>query len=341
MQTLKDIKNFLVSKVLPNVNTLENDSIALKRVFNEYIELGLCKIRVPSNYGGVDLSPKAKIQLELAMGRWGGVFGFLESQFGTASRLIQKSANSLLKKEYLPKMATGNILLGNAISHFKPNSKVKLFGSSLSNGYQLNGFLPFVTGWQFYQKIVVGFYNDDNEEVFAIIPFASAPGLEIGSILKPINSFSANSVSMNFLDFFIPNEDILFSWKKGGFYGIYQKSIPYAHLLGIAQASLDCIENNIIATENDLLSRGLEKLHKQISICIENFFSHNNISASDDLFFQALTLSWKCINFAILISGGAGLLQQSRIQLLYKEVALWSIPRTDLSVLNLWVKKNI
>ena len=65
-----------------------------------------------------------------------------------------------------------------------------------------------------------------------------------------------------------------------------------------------------------------------------------DITQNDEIFSRITSTSCESLNFALLISGGPGLLANNPIQRLYRELTVWLIPRAYSEVIEKIYKKR-
>lgn len=241
-------------------------------------------------------------------------------------------------------MTDPKYLVGNATSHMKPNSKFPIIGYKAKNGYKISGTIYFATGWKFFNKLVMGFYKENGQEIFAIIPFKAfakkSQSICVGSTLQTISMQSINTVSLRLENYLIPNEDVVVEWPSQFFYKQYSQFPPFAYTLGIALEALDLVETSSALKKHGNLLSQYNVLKKNLQECRKQIRKYPQKISNEILFARIIEISWRCVQFAILLSGGLGLLINHKVQRLYREIVVWFIPKACPSVIATWLDKK-
>ena len=330
---LKEITSFLCNEVKPHANVIDSNTEEMKKLLFSFRDQGFFRIYAPNEFGGVMLSRASKIQFEIDAGRCSGAFSFLQAQTATASWIIQKSPKSELKEEVIKKIAVGKIMLGNSVSHLNPKKPEILKGEKCKNGYIITGKIHFASGWNLFDLIVIGFHTKNNNEVFALIPFNESElnsSLTVSAALDVISMLSLNTVSLEFNDYFIPESNVVCAWKKGTFFDAYKKFPVYAYPLGAAVEALSLVN------DKSCFSHNKTDFENKIFFLKQELESENQSVSPITLFSELIYVSSACVQYGILNSGGFGLLKQSSLQRLYREIPIWFVPRAYPETIEQW-----
>lgn len=345
VEMLGNIKHFLIEKIYPFVNELDSDTHCLQEIFNEFKSRGYFNVYVPEAYGGMNFSHEERMDFQETMGRMGGSFAFLQAQSASACWLIAQSKNEKLKQYYFSGIKNGDFSIANAISQMKSNGKNSIRGYQEKNGYRISGKVNFATGWKFFDKIVIGFYLGADQEVFAVIPFCSLKenngSMIVNSVLETIGMESINTVSFQLENYFISNEDIIGLWPSQTFFENYKHFLPYAYAIGIAQEALDIVSRSFLFEENPTLRNKYLLLQEKLMAYRKQVYLPQQNKSSDDLFANMMHVTWLCMQFSLLVAGGLGLLNNSSIQRLYREIVIWFMPRVYPSTIESWVNQAL
>lgn len=331
---LKEITHFLRNEVKPHANTIDHKTEEMKKLLFAFRDHGFFRIYVPCEFGGVMMSRASKIQFEIEAGRCSGAFSFLQAQTATASWIVKNSPKTELKEKYLSEIAAGKIMVGNSVSHLNPKKQGILKGERNNNGYTITGKIHFASGWNLFDRILIGFHTENNEEVFALIPFNEVQvnsNFTVSEALDVISMLSLNTVSLCFDDYFIHDTDIVCVWEKGTFFDAYKKFPVYGYPLGAAIEALALIKDKNYFAQN--------KTHfeNKLSFLKQEMQNETQSVSPIKLFAELIYVSSVCVQYAILHSGGFGLLKQSSLQRLYREIPILHIPRAYPETIEQWV----
>lgn len=340
---LERFKKFLKTKVYCVANQLDTDTNQMKLIFDEFKKSGYFKIYLPKEYGGYNLSQAEKLDLYEAIGRWGAAFGFLQIQSVMAIWFLQQSSNISLKSNYFQKLKNNEVTIGNTLSYMKPGSKTIPIATETNDGYMVSGTIMFASGWKLFDKLLIGFEIENHkEEAFTIIPFkninSNKGNIKIGCLLKTIVMQSTNTVSIDIKNYFVPKHQVINKWPKGIYYKKYCSFPPSTFMLGIAKTALDVVKKLSCFSTRQEIHNGYFLLNKKLEKCSRNTRNLSTKIKIGNQFAEIITLSWNCVQFAMLASGGASLSIHHEAQRLYREIVIWAVQKTFPTVMKSWLK---
>src|SRR4051812_375233 len=143
------VRQFVDNEVIPIAEEYDHEDKFPEAVVDQMKELGLFGVTIPEEYGGMglDLTTYAMIVEELSRG-WISVSGIVNTHF-IGSYLLMKFGTDEQKREFLPRMATGEIRAAFSLSEPEVGSDVqgiKSTAEKLDDGYwRLNGQKMWVT----------------------------------------------------------------------------------------------------------------------------------------------------------------------------------------------------
>jgi alkylation response protein AidB-like acyl-CoA dehydrogenase len=103
-------KSYLQESVAPHATAIDSDSDALKNALMGMGELGLLALRVPSRWGGSEVSEQTFHTFQELVARYSGALAFLQTQHQSAAAMLVQSQNEVLKREYLPHLGNSIIV---------------------------------------------------------------------------------------------------------------------------------------------------------------------------------------------------------------------------------------
>src|SRR5436190_8098305 len=143
------VRQFTDEQILPNAEHYDAADEFPEPIVAQMKELGLFGVTIPEEYGGMglDLTAYAMIVEELSRG-WISISGVVNTHF-IGSYLLMKFGTDEQKREFLPRMATGELRAAFSLSEPEVGSDVqgiKSTATKLDDGYwRLNGQKMWVT----------------------------------------------------------------------------------------------------------------------------------------------------------------------------------------------------
>jgi|WetSurMetagenome_2_1015567.scaffolds.fasta_scaffold13142_4 alkylation response protein AidB-like acyl-CoA dehydrogenase len=219
-------------------------------IFKQLGDLGFMGVTVPEEYGGVDLGT---FSLVLALEEINAVCAStgvtMSVHNSLANWCILKYGSEELRKRFLPRLASGEMLGAYAITESEAGSDVsgmRLSAVRKGNEYVLNGAKIFISTGNKAGAIIVFARTDPKDRTRGISAFVvepDAPGFSIGKIEKKMGLRASTTVEIVFDDCRVSADNLLgteglgmkiaLAGLDGGRIGIAAQSV------GIAQAALD------------------------------------------------------------------------------------------------------
>ncbi len=156
---------------------------------SELRQLGADRWNIPAAYGGEELASAELMQMYRQLARGSLLLTFILTQRNAACQRIITSANTPLAEKLLPAMCRSELFATVGISHLTTSRQhlsipaVQVAVDSESDGYILNGTVPWASGASAASLIVTGGTLEDGRQLLAAIP-TSRPGLDI---LAPVS----------------------------------------------------------------------------------------------------------------------------------------------------------
>ena len=163
---LQIAEQYLQEFVAPQADKIDKDSQALAVALQGMGDRNLLALRVSQNWGGAGFSTKEFRLFQEIISRYSGALAFLQTQHQSAAYRLMKSSNELLKKKYLPYTSNGEILLGIGFSHVRRPGEAIAKAFAVSGGYRLEGKIPWLTGFSFFDHFIVGATLPNMEKLF-------------------------------------------------------------------------------------------------------------------------------------------------------------------------------
>ena len=263
-ETYEEIRNemrrFSLAEVLPHAQEwhLKDDYIPLELV-NQMAELGVFSLTLPEEYGGLGLGKEAMcvVSEELSRGYIG--VGSLGTRSEIAEELIHNGGTDAQKEEWLPKIASGEILPTAVFT--EPNTGSDLASLStraVKDGdvYKITGQKTWITHAARADLMTVLARTDSNEKGYRGLSMFLAPkprgtddnpfpaaGMTGGEI-EVLGYRGMKEFDISFDNFEVPAENLLGGEEGQGFKQLMQtfeaaRIQTAARAVGVAQSALD------------------------------------------------------------------------------------------------------
>ncbi len=149
MQVCASVERFVVQRLIPAETRVELEDEVPPEIVDEMREMGLFGLSIPTQYGGLGLSLTQEAQVLQIVGRTSAAF---RSVFGTnvgiGSQGIVIDGTQAQKDEYLPKLATGEIISSFALTEPDAGSDAAAIRTSArreGDDYILDGTKRYIT----------------------------------------------------------------------------------------------------------------------------------------------------------------------------------------------------
>ncbi|MCD6326230.1 acyl-CoA dehydrogenase [bacterium] len=243
-------RDFAEKEIKPVAQKLDEEGLWPAEILKKMGELGLMGMTLPEEYGGSEVDPISYALVVEEISRAEASCGVLVSIHNSlVGELIYKFGTDAQKQEYLPRVATAEII--GCFSLTEPNAgsdagAIQTTAVRDGDDYVLNGNKVFASGGAF-ADIIMLFASTDREKghrgLSAFIIHKGTPGLEIGTVEKKMGMNASGTAELVLTDCRVPADQRLgeegqgFKIALGGFdasrIGIASQAV------GIARAALE------------------------------------------------------------------------------------------------------
>ena len=164
-------ESYLREFVAPIAHQIDQDSELLKKALHGMGERFLLGLRIPKAWSGLEVNEITYRRFQQLIPRYSGALAFLQTQHQSAAEFIANSQNQALQQQYLPQMSNGKSLVGVGFSHLRKKDNACMEANTKNGGYQLNGQVPWLTGFGIFSEFIVAALLPDEQEIYGIIPF--------------------------------------------------------------------------------------------------------------------------------------------------------------------------
>jgi kynurenine formamidase/alkylation response protein AidB-like acyl-CoA dehydrogenase len=332
IMNLDTVESFLRSQVAANANTIDSSSDALFLALRELGSLNLLALWIPVKWGGREISETNFGEFQELIARYSGALAFLQTQHQSAAGMLAVSKNNTLQEKYLPRMGSGEVLVGVGFSQLRREGEPLTTAKPVDGGYLLNGVIPWVTGWGIFHEFIVAATLVDGSAVFGMIPLKLEGGLEFSEVADLAAMPSTNTVAVKLNNWFLPDESVVFIKQPGWIHEQDKRNVLKATFLatGCALAGLDIIEDishkKNLSFINDafiLLDQELSNCRLQIRKAQQNLTV--NIAEKLHLRAWAIDLATRISHAAIAVSSGAANYKHHHAQRVYREALVYTV----------------
>jgi alkylation response protein AidB-like acyl-CoA dehydrogenase len=330
---LERLGQFLECEVRPDAERIDWDTAALRSALEGLCRLELMALKRPIAFGGPELTEIGFQNFNEQIARYSGALAFLQTQHQGVVGMISNSSNEALKSEYLPQMADGRKLVGVGFSQLRRPGPPIMRAEPAEDGYLLNGHVPWVTGWDLFPEFMVAAALPDGRAVFAPVPLTSTQGVSVSAPMRLASMASANTVTVDFESYFVPEARIAAIREPGWIRNSDQINIAMqgSFALGCAQAGLDILlrnaERRVLGFARDAHDRLAAELAR---LKIETEDARRDVreeTTRERLRLRArqIDLMVRCAHAAVASSSGAANSLDHPAQRVYREAMVFTV----------------
>ena len=210
----KTTEDYVNTEVMPVVEKLENHEFEHSvRLLKSAGDLGLLGADVPEQYGGLGLDKIASALIAEKMSKAGGFSITHGAHVGIGSLPIVLFGNEQQKQQYLPRLATGEMIAAYALT--EPSSGSDALGAKTTarlneagTHYVLNGEKQWITNAGFADVFVV-YAKIDGDKFSAFIVERAYDGVSVGPEEKKMGIKSSSTRTLILEDAQVPVENLL------------------------------------------------------------------------------------------------------------------------------------
>lgn len=216
-ESLAAVREVIASHLKPKVLDIDLKAEYPEEFLRALGQAGGFRGAVDAEFGGNDLGLKHVIQVMEEVSKECLSSGFLVWCQTACARYIQLSDNAWAKKEFLPRIATGELLVGTGLSNTLKScdsiEEYRLSAKRVDGGYIVNGVLPWVSnlGPDHFFTTGCPVRNADgsgDELVFMLID-CNQPGFKLVDCAHFIGLDGTRTLACQFKEVFVPDNMVL------------------------------------------------------------------------------------------------------------------------------------
>ncbi|MDX2231702.1 MAG: acyl-CoA dehydrogenase family protein [Leptolyngbyaceae cyanobacterium bins.349] len=332
MFSLDLVEIYLRDRVAPHANQLDHSVDMLRQAFHQLGEQHWLGLKIPTAWGGCGLTPPKFQQVQELMARYSGALAFLQAQHQSAGGLLSRSENEPLKRHYLPQMVNGAIAVGVGFSHLR-RSPPPFKAVPVPGGFQLDGTIPWITGFELFQTFVGAAVLPDDRAVYGILPFCNthqtSGSIHFSAPLPLAGMTATNTVTAEVRQWFLPDDQVVFIQPANAI-GIRDRQNVLQHscyALGCAQAGLDLIQQQGRERSQLEIHQAHQTLSQELHQCRAAIYAAQERSFEERLQLRAwaIELAVRCAHVAVTLAAGMANSLQHPAQRIYREAMVFTV----------------
>jgi alkylation response protein AidB-like acyl-CoA dehydrogenase len=324
-------EEYLRSHVASKANAIDENTEALRSALQGLADRHLLALRTSKNPG---ITPLTFCAFQELIARFSGALAFLQTQHQSAASMLAKSENEALKQTYLPLMGNGQKLVGIGFSHLRRADNPPLKAIPVEGGYRLHGHIPWITGFEFFQTVLIAALLPTGEAVYGMVPFTNVQHdgeIRLSQPMSLAAMTSTNTVTAELTEWFLPTSHVAFILPAGE---IHRSDLANVlnhsfFALGCAQAGLDIVE--LMRQQKPFLAIAAAQnaLIQELAECRRSIYATYSQETSFDVKLKlrawSIELAVRCAHAAVIISSGAANSTFHPAQRVYREALVFSV----------------
>lgn len=249
---LDSVGRFVRERLVPAENTVaETDEIPAD-IVQEMRELGLFGMTVPEEFGGLGLTMEEEVRVLFELCKTSPAFrSVIGTTVGIGSQGILMDGTDAQKAEYLPRLATGELMASFALTEPEAGSDAaSLRTTAVRDGdhYVVNGTKRYITNAPHASIFTLMARTNPEDKgaggVSAFIVDAKSPGISFGKIDKKMGQRGAHTCDVIFDNCRVPAANLI-GLKEGQGFKTAMKVLDKGRIhiaavcVGVAQRMLD------------------------------------------------------------------------------------------------------
>jgi len=348
------VRDYVANEIVPHVEQWEAERAIPRQVMDAMGKLGFFGLRIPEQYGGVDMGHVASVVFAEELGRStsGGFAITVLVHTDLAAPYLTNFGSDEMKQRWLPKFATGELITAIGVTEPDAGSDVAAIRTAArpdGDGWRLNGTKMFITNGATADVVFVAAKtNPDVKGSRGISIFAVETGTEgfnASRALEKMGWHSSNTAELVLNEVWVPQVNLVGEENRGFYYimGNFQNErlAIMGQAIGEAQTALDLTLDYV----KDRRAFGTPLWNKQ-AIRQRVAMRQAEVDAARELLYRAAWLKdqgedtvrevsevkaligelvnavlYDCVQF----HGGMGYISETAVERMYRDVRVHSI----------------
>jgi len=330
---LERTERVLRAEVAPKAEAMDLEPTALAEGLAVLGREGLLALKRPEEFGGPALSDPDIRRFQQIVARVSGALAFLQTQHQGVSGMLAGSPNRALAEEYLPHTHDGSKLIGVGFSQLRRPGPPVVRALKVAGGYEIEGRVPWVTGFGFFHEFVVGASLPDGQAVFGLVPLREAPGVRPTEPMRLAAMMAAGTVAVDLEGFFLPDERVIAVREVGWISNSDAINVAQqgTFAMGCAQAGIDVLATNAERRKLGFAEEARSRLQAELDAMVieaeqwAGEASVENVSERLDLRARMIDLMVRCAHAAVVSSSGMANSLDHPAQRIFREAMVFSV----------------
>lgn len=211
------VRRFVDNTLIPAENRLEEENDIPEEIIQAMRELGLFGLSIPEEYGGIGLTMSEEAQIIRELTRASIVFrSLIGTTVGIGSQGIMMDGNEEQKREWLPRLATGEAISSFALTEPEAGSdaaSLKTVAVKDGDVYRISGTKRFITNAQRAAVFTVMARTEKDVPgaggISAFVVPANTPGISFGKVDKKMGQHGSKTCDVIFDNCEVPASAII------------------------------------------------------------------------------------------------------------------------------------
>ncbi|MDO8177852.1 MAG: acyl-CoA dehydrogenase family protein [Undibacterium sp.] len=209
------VQRFIAERLVPAENYVEEHDLVPDDIIDDMKELGLFGLSIPEEYGGIGLSIAQECEVAYELGHTALAFrSVVGTNIGIGSQGILMDGTEAQKAEYLPKIASGELMISFALTEPDAGSDasaLKTRGEKDGDDYLLSGNKRYITNAPRAGAFTLMARTDGPGAggISAFIVPADLPGLSLGKSDKKMGQRGTKTCDVNLDNVRVPSTNII------------------------------------------------------------------------------------------------------------------------------------
>jgi isovaleryl-CoA dehydrogenase len=332
-QILNEARRLADDVFRPNAQTADQGDIHGQVAANVRLlaQHGYFGLGIKPDYGGLGADEATRREYTEIMASACGVTAFVQQQLHAGGGFVGGARSEALKREKLPRFASGEELCGGAFSHLRRSGPPMVTAQRVSGGYQVSGKAPWVTAWSLLDSFILGAVRlPEDDHIYFYVPKAgNAAMLLPGAAIPLVVMNASDTVEVTLNELFLPDDYVLYerpaeALKRGDFCGITgHVFLP----LGCARGSVFALNALAEQRHNDAFAHAADEFANEINTCRAEALQWSGACAEQPDYkdralharAEAITLATRAAHAVVTATGGGAHLLSSPAQRLLRE----------------------
>lgn len=224
-QLLGTIERFVRERLIPNESRVAVEDAIPADIVEEMKSLGLFGLAIPEEFGGLNLSMEEEVQVIFEVAKASPAFrSYFATNVGIGSQAIVIDGTDEQKRQYLPRLASGEIIGSFALTEPNSGSDAASLRTSArrdGNFYILNGTKRYITNAPEAGVFTVMARTDADKPgadgVSAFFVERATPGLTVGISDRKMGQRGAHTADVIFENCRVPKDALIGGVEGQGF----------------------------------------------------------------------------------------------------------------------------